>query len=213
MKRAALLLIICVFATSAVAQEDADKDKDPNRERLGLRAGYAATPSDLDDAFGGGLDLSLHWIQRIKYPFGFNVTLGAFYLGSTARDDITLSTFNRLFDKVSMRILRFTVSPMIEFNVSERTGLYASAGVGMYAVSLLVDEVFAEADLTNNHVGVNLGAGAIQQLSENWFVELDVQLHKFWTSSDIDDMFFRYSSGDGDPLFYQASVGVMIRLF
>ncbi|MDH3216202.1 MAG: hypothetical protein OEN01_07915, partial [Candidatus Krumholzibacteria bacterium] len=174
---------------------------------------YAATTSGLDNVFGGGINLSLHYIQRITHPFAADFTLGAFYLGSTSRDDITTLRFGPTlsFDNVAMRVLRFTAAPMIEFEFDERTDFFISAGGGLYILSLLIDDAFREADVNTTHFGLNVGGGAIRQLSKNWFVDVSLQVHKFWTSDG--DLFFDYSEGDGDPLFYQVSVGAMLRLF
>jgi opacity protein-like surface antigen len=214
MRAICLAAIISLFASLSFAQSDSGEDKkDPNRERLGLRAGYVGTTSGLDNVFGGGLDLSLHWVQRIKYPFALDFTVGAFYLGSTGREDITIQTFGQLFDNVSMRVIHITAAPMLEFGLGERTDLYVSAGGGLYTVSLLIDQAFAETDLTNSHFGVVLGSGVIRQISHNWFVDANFTLNKFWTSKESDDLFFHYSEGDNNPVFYAISVGVMLRLF
>jgi len=218
---AAALVILC--GTAALAQTEAEperdtgaepeKDKDPNRGRLGLRAGYVGTPSSISDAFGGGLDLSLHWIHRFKYPFAIDATFGAAYLGSTGREDITIEIFRQRFDNVAMRLLHITVAPMMEFGLGERTHLFLSAGGGLYRVSVLVDQVFSEFDLSDSHFGVVASGGIIRQISDNWFLDASVKAHKFWTSTDMDDLFFRYSQGDGNPVFYNVSLGLMLRLF
>jgi hypothetical protein len=205
-------LLTSLSAPRAAARPESDEIKDPNRERLGVRAGYVASPSGLEDSFGGGLDLSLHWAQRLRYPLSADVTMGAFYLGATTRDDITIPVFGQTFDKVSMRVIHVTVAAMLETSISDRTHVFASAGTGLYTVSLLVDQALSEYDLSNNHWGVNLGGGFIRQISGSWFLDLTGKLHKFWTSNEPDDWFFVYSEGDEDPLFYSIDLGFMLRL-
>lgn len=214
-------LAAALSSSPAIAQDDSretqtdepEKKKDPYRERLGLRAGYVGTSNSLGNAFGGGLDLSLHWVQRVKYPLAIDVTIGAFYLGSTGREDITVAVFNQLFDNVSMRVLHITVAPMLEMGVGERTHLFVQAGGGLYRVSVLVDRGFSEADFSNSHFGVVGGIGLIRRISDSWFFDMSFQAHKFWTGSEFDDFVFRYSEGDGNPVFYNATIGLMLRLF
>jgi hypothetical protein len=218
MRSTLLVFIIALFVlplcgTPALAQPEPEDNKDPNRERIGLRAGYVGTTSNIGNVFGSGLDLSLHWVQRIKYPFAVDATLGAFYLGSTGREDITISIFGQRFDNVSMRVLHITVAPMIEFGLTERTYLFASLGGGLYTVSVLIDQAFSEADLSNSHFGVVASGGIIRQISGNWFVDASFQLHKLWTDADNDDLFYRYSEGETNPVFYDITLGVMLRLF
>ena len=211
----AAVLLVGLWGTAALAEPEAEPEntKDPNRERLGLRAGYVGTPSGISDAFGNGLDLSLHWVHRFKTPLAIDATLGAFYMGDTGREDITISIFGQPFDNVSMRVLHITVAPMLEFGLGTRTHVFTSLGAGMYTVSVLVDQALSEADLSHSHFGLVAGGGIIRQISGSWFVELSFHAHKFWTSGKDDDLFFRYSGGDKSPLFYQAAIGVMLRIF
>jgi opacity protein-like surface antigen len=207
-------LIISLIATSAFAQQPGDPDTDDSRERIGLRAGYVGTSSTLDDVFGSGLNLDLHWVQGIAEPVFLDFTLGAFYLGETDRDDITFDIFQpQTFHNVSMRVLRFTVAPLIELSLSERTAAYVSIGGGLYVISLLLDQSFFQFDLTDNHVGINVGAGVTRRITTNWFIDLHAEAHKFWTSTDNNDLFFRYSEGDQDPVFFEVTAGFLLRLF
>lgn len=208
--------IIALSAPLAIAQVEDTTAADPFRERLGLRTGFAWTANDLEENFGGGLDLSLHFIQRIRKPFSVDVSLGAIYLGSTDTD-ITRQVFGTEFDDVSMRVLIITAAPMVEIPLGERTDVFLSAGVGIYAVSLILDQTLNEFDLTNNHFGVNLNAGLSRRIFTNWFLDAGVYLHKFWTDDELDpdspDWVYIYSEGDSSPLFWCITAGVALRLF
>jgi opacity protein-like surface antigen len=218
MKSAAfcLAVIIACVASNAIAQTESDSQTDPLKDRLGVRVGYSRTSNDLTDNFGGGLNLSLHFIQRIRKPFSVDVTLGAIYLGSTEKD-IVVGLDTSMYDQVSMRILMLTAAPMVELPINDRMDFYATAGVGLYAVSLLLDRSFEQYDLTDNHFGLNAGAGVIHRIFTNWYVDLNFHLHKFWTADTSDpgnpDWIFEYSNGDSDPLFWAINTGVILRLF
>lgn len=218
MKSAALFLalIIAFAASTSIAQSESESQADPLKERLGVRIGYSRTSNNIADNFGAGLDLSLHFIQRIRKPFSVDFTLGAIYLGSTDTD-ITREFFGTEFDDVSMRVLTMTVAPMVEFPINDRMDFYLSAGGGLYAVSLLLDQSFQQFDLTDNHLGVNVNAGVLHRVFTNWFVDLNLHLHKFWTADSFDqqnpDWIYLYSGGDSDPLFWGVSAGIALRLF
>jgi opacity protein-like surface antigen len=220
MKTLALVLavIIACSASDVIAQYEEENPTDDLNERLGIRAGYGWTPNDVSESFGGGLNLTLHFIHRFKKPLAVNVELGAIYLGSTD-SHITQDFFGAGvdFDKLSMRILTFTASPMLEFSVSERTDFFFSAGGGLYAVTLLIDEGLFEFDATDNHLGVTVAAGLIRRLSTNWFFDASIHAHKFWTADELNignpDWIFVYSEGDSDPLLWTANVGVALRMF
>jgi hypothetical protein len=208
-------LLMTLVSTCVLARVDSDAEEDPLKERLGVRVGYAWTPNNLSEAFGGGLNLSLHFIQRIKKPFAVDVTVGAIYLGSTEKEVDFPDFTTRWFDKVSMRILMLTAAPLIELSTSDRTSYYLSAGGGLYSASLLLDQSLSEFDLTKNYFGINANAGVIRRIFTNWFLDLNVHIHKFWTSDDPTkvDWIYIFSDGDSDPLFWAVSAGVALRLF
>ena len=213
MKRLWIAVIITFLASNAIAQTDFDTVDDPNKERLGLRIGYVGTSSDMHNVFGGGLDLSLHFIQRITGPLFVDVSFGALYMGGTSRDDITAARYPLTqIDDESLRVIKVTVAPMFETAVTDRTTFYILGGVGFYSMSLLLESGFLAADDTDNHLGVNGGTGLIYRMTQNWMVEFNLQVHKLWTD-DEKGIFFDYSDGDSDPLFYNIDVGVMLRLF
>ena len=89
MKYSALVLLVLLAPTIVFAQSDAEPEKDRDKERIGLRVGYTETTSNLQKNFGVGLNLALHFIQRIKKPLYVDFSLGALYMGSTDNNDIT----------------------------------------------------------------------------------------------------------------------------
>ncbi|MEJ2722635.1 MAG: hypothetical protein P8181_16075, partial [bacterium] len=88
---------------------------------------------------------------------------------------------------------------------------------GLYTVSVLLDQDFHEFDLSDNHFGVNGGVGLLHGIFTNWFLDLNFQVHYFWTSTRTDvyepDWFYLYSEGDTNPLFWAVTGGVALRLF
>ena len=218
-----MAVMIAACAVNAIAQEVPppetpaleQEEDDPNKwgERLGLRFGYVGTTSGISETFGGGLNVSLHWVQSIREPFGLNFALGAFAMGSTDREDITLSYFGLNLDDVSMRIVHFSLGPMAEIPISERLRFQTAARAGLYTVTLFVTQGLNQGDPSDNHLGVNFTGGLVYRMSRNWFLDIDLQLHKIFTSEDADDLFYVYSEGDTNPLFYNVNIGLMLRLF
>jgi len=217
MKSAAvfLALISVLVSTCAIAQTESEPETDPLKERLGVRIGYAWTPNDLSEAFGAGMSLSLHFMQRIKKPFGVDVSIGAIYLGETEKDIRFPDFTTEFYDKVSMRIFMLTAAPMVEFATSDRTSYFVSIGGGFYAATLLLDQEFEELDLTNDYFGMTVNAGVTHRIFTNWFVDLGLNLHKFWTPDNPEevDWVYLFSGGDSDPLFWAITAGIALRLF
>lgn len=213
-RRVVVCAVLLVLAAShSIAQEAGESEGDIYKERLGIRVGYSKTTSDLDKSFGGGVNLAAHFVQRIKKPFSVDVTFGAIYLGSTEQREL----YGKVYDNVAMRIITMTAALMVEFPMNDHTNFYISGGLGLYTVSLLIDESVREFEATDNHFGVNAGTGVFRRLSKNWFIDLNFQLHKFWTGDEHNplktDWVYFFSDGDKDPLFWAITGGVVLRLF
>jgi opacity protein-like surface antigen len=207
-------IIISLSVTNAIAQPPTEEKRKSN-ERLGVRIGFVATPSDLENTFGNGLDLALHWVQRIRPQFSLDVTLGVFLMGETPGVDIQSPPGAQVFppNDVNIRIATVTVAPMLDFRLNPKTDFYVSGGVGLYTITALLGSGFFQGETSDNHVGLNGGAGVLRRVSTNWYLDLNVQVHKFWTGRKFDDLFFIASEGDEDPLFYQITVGFLLQLF
>jgi opacity protein-like surface antigen len=213
-----LAFIIAFAATNVIAQPPPEEEKDPDKERLGLRFGYSETDGGINESLGSGVNLALHWITRLKKPLYFDITFGAIYLGETHRTDITQMVFGTGFDKVRMRIMTVTAAPMLEIPIGGRTNIYATGGIGFYVVSLILDQDFSQFDDSNNHFGVNAGVGLMRRIFTNWSLDINFHLHKFWTSENDHrtrdaDWIYIYSEGDTDPVFWSVTGGVALRLF
>ncbi len=213
-----LALIIAFAATNAISQPPPEEEKkDPDKERLGLRFGYAKTECGLNESFGSGVNLAVHWITRLKKPLFVDITFGAIYMGKTHRTDITRMVFGTDFDKVTMRIMTITAAPLIEIPYG-RTSIYLSGGGGLYVASVILDQDIQQFDLSNNHFGVTASAGLFRRITTNWALDVNFQIHKFWTNSEDHrsrnpDWVYIYSEGDTDPFFWLATAGVTLRLF
>lgn len=217
-------VILTMFAASLMAasparaqrhDQTAPQQKRPpeERERLGVRAGFVGTTSTLKDNFGEGANLALHWITHIKQPVYVDFSLGSFYMGATHNQQPTFDLFGATYDRVSMRVIRFTVAPMLDFQINDKWNGYFSMGGGAYIVSLLLDEDFFGFDLTDTHFGIDLGGGFTRRFTENWFIDVHGEVHKFWSGSGPKNIFYIYSGNDQDPIFYQITAGLLVRLF
>ena len=146
------------------------------------------------------------------------------YLGKSASDNITQYLFGPGVSDANMRILTLTLAPTLELPIYDKGILYLSTGAGLYSISVLLEAGLFITDTSNEHFGVNLGAGYYLPVSDKWMLDFNFTLHHIWTPEidktlatwspiyDLRDLFWLYSYGDSDPNFYQISIGAAVSL-
>jgi hypothetical protein len=200
-------LLMIAIAQSAGAETPSAEPK--NRESVGVRMGYARTTSAIDDAFGAGFAVAIHFTEKIHPPFALNFAVGSLYLGRTWRKDITLEQFQTT-DEMRMDIFFLTVEPGVELPLSDRYVLVLAGGLGLYNVSLVREAGLWWGSTTQYHVGINGSMGMYRVLTDNLNLELNLAGNYFWTQDAFDDWIAVYSHGDQDPFFYQITVGLTL---
>jgi hypothetical protein len=207
MRRIFLVAILATLPVIANAQGSAPHSR-VAREKLGLRLGYVKSGSDIEKTFGDGMVVAVHFTERVKPPLFIDITLGAFYLGDAANEDITRSLFGPGVSGTSMRIIHFLAAPTIEFPITRRLLGYVSPGIGFYNASVLLDLGLIMSDISDSYFGASGTAGIYWGLSDRWNLDFNFTAHHIWTPEKQSDIFFLYSEGDSDPAFFQFCVGV-----
>lgn len=204
------ILIIALFAAAAAG--NIHPPRAAAREGLGLKTGYIQPTGRLNESFGSGFLLALHFTETLGWLFGLDFTLGSMYLGETSRRDISQNIFLSPSYDVKMNVTYLGIAPFI--NIEFPSGLSAdfSAGAGLYGVMVLVDAGLFSAEDTQYHVGLNIGAGIYYKLASSFKIGMDLAAYQLWTSDDADDWVRIYTEGDKNPRFYQISLGALLYL-
>lgn len=202
-----LLVVVALIPDLSVAQAP------PVRERLGARGGAVLTSGSLNDSYGNGGNVVLFFTERLFQSLFFDVHIGAIYMGDLKNSDLDDAIFGQLGIVSEMRFLYFSVGPQYVQPVGERTTLYVAAGLGVYSVSVVLDDPGVQAfNFSDQHLGFNGGAGYMYRFTDNWSVELNLTLQHVRTSSGVDDLYYTFTEGGGPPTLVEANVGVMIDL-
>jgi len=199
--------LVCVRPVSSLAQLP------PVRERLGFRSGYIQTLGELNDAFGGGGHLTLHFTERAYNHLYVDFQVGAVYLGDSKHPEIAQAIFNNDNVLSEMRVLYFSVGPSYTFDLGEYWTGYASGGAGVYSVSILFDSGIQAYDTSDQHFGFNFGGGVLWRFTDTWNIDLNFTVHHFTTKQQNDDLFYIYTGkGATSPYLLQFATGVCIDL-
>ncbi|MFH1755123.1 MAG: hypothetical protein ABIA59_05415 [Candidatus Latescibacterota bacterium] len=206
MKRFIVPMMIAVLLLAVDSATVLSQPKS-GREKLGLRIGYVESRDNIDKIFGDGSSVTLHFTERIKVPLFIEISLGALYLGKANVDSVQALLSSAYIGDANMRLLYLSASPILEIPVMESSTFYISGGFGLYSISVLLDRVFYGFDTSQQHLGALGSAGVYYTISDNWKLNSHFSAHYVWTTEEATDMFFFYSEGDSDPLFYEFSVG------
>lgn len=208
MKRALLIaafggIAFSLFPTRSYSQLP------PVKERLGFRSGYIHTLDQLSDSFGGGGHLTLHFTERVINRLYFDLRIAAIYLGDTKKPEIAEALTNTEGILSEMRILYFSVGPQYTFDLAEYWTAYASAGVGVYSVSILFDSGIQAFDTSDQHVGANFGGGVLWRFTDVLNLDLNFTAHHFWTEETVADLYYFFTDqGDSSPYLLQFATGI-----
>ena len=182
------------------------------RERVGVRVGGLATFDGLNDAYGNGWSLTLFLTERITRPLLLDIRLGALYPGDLVYEDLDDRLLNSAGIQGSMRILYLSIGPMLARSLGGAYATYASAGVGIYSVSMVFTDVLTPFDLSDQYFGFNGGLGLQRRLSGNWSVEASTTVHYFPIDKSINDIYYAFTDGADAPLILDIALGLTVDL-
>lgn len=207
------LTLVVLFVLVAGLPGLVDAQTPPVRERLGARGGAVFTSGNLSDSYGNGGTIILHFAERIYNSFFLDVHIGAIYMGdlrNTALDD---SIFVSQGIVSEMRFLYFSIGPEYARPVGERSTAYLAAGVGIYSVSVVLDDPGVQAfNFSDQHFGFNTGLGYMYRFTDNWNLDLNLSMQYIHTTAGFDDLYFVFTEGGTSPIIVEAGIGVMIDL-
>ena len=185
------------------------------QERLGIRSGYLETTGALDEHFGDGSFMTIHFTEKIIEPLYLDIRIGAIYLGDLLKPDVVITAVDV---ESEMRILFFTAGPQYTYSMSDRTTLFGAIGMGIYSVSILEDSGLQAMNASNQHFGLNAGLGLLWRFSATWNVDVSFTTHKLWTPEDpgcwraSDCIYYAYTDEHTSPVLFQFGVGITMDL-
>jgi hypothetical protein len=182
------------------------------RERLGIRAGYEEATGKLNQHFGDGSFMTLHFSERIIRGLYLDFRIGAIYMGDLLKPEIAEALTRVDGIDSEMRILWFTAGPQYAISPSERITWYGSMGMGVYSISILHDTGIQAFDYSDQHFGINGGVGLLWRFAATWNADFNFTTHKIWTSKDRGDLYYLFTNEDSSPSTYQFGFGVSMEL-
>jgi hypothetical protein len=212
MKSRLALVIVLACAASMMPVRARAFDETAAKERLGVRAGGLATFDGLNDAYGNGWALTLFFSEKLSRHLLIDVRLGALYMGALKFTELDDKLTNQHGIEGSMRMLYITLGPMVGRSIAGMWSMNASAGVGVYSVSMVFTNAQTPFDLSAQHWGFNGGLGLARRLGAKWSIEADALAHYVLTTDNFNDVYFAFTDGAGRPVIAELTLGATLDL-
>jgi len=209
--RAILFAAVAVLVLAAPRGSRA-VDETAGQERLGVRVGGVSAFDGLDDKYGGGWDLTLFFTEKVASRLLLDIRLGAIYLGDLKDLELDDEITGTPGIQSAMRMLYFSVGPLLGVSLGSAYSAYASAGVGVYSVSMEFDSGVTAFDFSDQHVGFSGGIGLSRRLSTNWSLEANTTVHYCTIQKESSDLYYAFTDGADAPLLLGAALGLTVDL-
>ncbi len=182
------------------------------KERLGVRSGGLTTFDGLNDAYGGGWDLTLFFTEKLARHVLLDVRLGALYLGDLKLEHLDDEITHQAGIQGAMRILYISLGPMVGRSLGGGYSVDLAAGAGIYSVSMVFENALTPFDLSDQELGFNGGVGFGRRISANWSIEANGTVHYFLISKDANNLYFAFTDGADAPVILDLTLGLTIDL-
>ena len=178
------------------------------REILGLRLGGVVSSGSVEDTFGRGSELELHFMEGLGSWYGIDISLSMHNFGrSLSREkNIDFTGFDRA---VKAEIFSLTAGLVGIRQVTDRISLGIDGGMGLYPITAVIPEGIWEGRITRNQFGLYTGANIYYSLNKRGLsLDIGAKYHYVFSGDDPLQIFYVYT-GEDRLQFVQMTVGIV----
>ncbi len=198
-----------ICAASLLVPTDSSSQGIKGRELLGLRVGGVISTGGVNEKFGNGSELEIHFIEGLNPWLGIGVSLSSHNFGESNDNELDIAYNVGLDRPVKCYIFSITVAAV---TVSEITSKFYSTlelGFGLYTINGVRQAGMFEGTNTFNQLGLYGGGGLLYRLTRSLFLNADLKYHYVFSGSDYWNVIHFYT-GEERISFFQIAVGVTI---
>jgi opacity protein-like surface antigen len=178
------------------------------REILGFRAGGVLSSGLLNDKFGDGSEIEIHFIEGLNPWFGINIALSSHNLGESKDRDMNIDYTG--FDRpVKLQVFSVTAAALAIMHIGDRFSPTLEGGFGLYTINGVIQAGLYEGSITDNQVGFYGGVGLLYRLTRSLFLNANAKYHYIFSGNDWNSTVYFYT-GEERITLYQIAVGVAI---
>jgi hypothetical protein len=193
---------IVLIGTLALTASGSSGQGIKGREILGVRVGSVLSSGALDDKFGKGSEIEIHFTEGLRPWLGINIALSSHNFGESRERD----SYSRPYD---LQIFSVTAAVIAVKQVGNRLLPTIEGGLGLYTTNVIVQAGLYEGTITDNQLGIYGGAGLLYRITKSFFINANAKYHYIFTGDDLEGTEYSYTSGNRTAV-YQIAVGISI---
>jgi len=208
-------IALCLLAGTlllAFARPASAVDELAAKERIGVRIGPVMTYEGLNEAYGDGWDATLFFTEGLFSWLLLDIRLGATYLGEAKDTELDDQLTGTPGVTSNLQNFYFSAGPIFGFPLGGAWTGYASAGLGVYSVSIKFESAIQAFDFSDQHLGANGGFGVSRRVSKSVCIEFNGTVHWFSVDKEARDLYYSFTDGAGNPIITCIAAGVTIDL-
>lgn len=195
---------LALFAVSTHARAESID----GREIFGVRVGGVFSAMELDEAFGKGSELEIHFVEGLGSWYGIGVALSGHDFGKSRDREADLD-FTGTTRAVDLLIYSITGAFYAQTGLSERLSGQFEAGGGLYTTTASIPAgAFLEGRITKNQPGIYTGAGLSYRITDGGLsLGMICKFHYVFSGDHYKQAIYFYT-GEERAHFFQIAVGV-----
>ncbi len=178
------------------------------REMLGLRVGGVLSSGTVNDKFGDGSEIEIHFMDGLNPWFGIDIALSSHNLGDSKDRDMSIE-YTGMDRPVKLQIFSVTASAVALKRIGDRLAPTIEAGFGLYTLNGVIQAGIYEGSITDNQFGFYGGAGVLYRVTRSLFLNANAKYHYIFSGDDWRSTVYFYT-GEKRVTLYQIAVGVAI---
>jgi len=179
------------------------------REMLGGRFGGIITTGELNDSFGHGSELEIHFTEGLGSWYGVGFSLSMHNLGRSLdrEGDINYTGTDR---SVKAGVYSVTVGMTTLTKISRKISFGAEAMAGLYTVTATIPSGIWEGRITRNEFGFNGGVDIYYALNDRGLsIDVGAKYHYLMSGTDPLQVLYAYTGEEGCG-FTQVTLGIIL---
>ncbi len=205
-KSITVLLISFSISNAAHAAEGID-----GKRIIGFRVGTVFNSNKLDNAFGRGSELELHFVEGLGTWYGIDISLSSHSFGDSKlpEKDIQYSNQGEILE---LQIYSLSAAISTYYKLSDKISATAGSGVGLYAITLIRPIGIIEQRLTDYQPGVHGSLGLLYRLTQGGvFMNFNAKYH-YISSGGKNNIHhpLRFYTGEKKIGFFQICAGITL---
>ncbi len=178
------------------------------REILGLRVGGILSSGTLNDKFGDGSEIEVHFIEGLNPWFGIDIALSSHNLGDSKDRDMNID-YTGQDRPVKLQVFSVTAAALAVKRIGNRFSPTIEGGFGLYTINGVIQAGIYEGSITDNQFGFYGGAGLLYRVTKSLFINANAKYHYIFSGDSWRSTVYFYT-GDDRVTLYQIAVGIAI---